>query len=58
MVLGNGSEATASTGAPVTGAGLRLALPLFLTPPWTSMAAALTLALPLAERALDELEST
>ena len=58
MVLGNGSDATESTWAPVTGVGLRLALPLFLTPPWISMDAALTWALPLAESAEDELEST
>ena len=44
--------------APVVGAGLKLALPLFWTLPCTSMTAALTEALPLAETALDELEST
>ena len=57
-VLGDGSEAAARTGAPVTGAGLSLALPCFWTPPTTSMAPAVTLALPPADRALDELEST
>ena len=43
---------------PVVGAGLKLALPLFWTPPCTSITEALTAALPLADRALDELEST
>ena len=43
---------------PVVGAGLKLALPLFWTPPWTSITDALTAALPLADRAVDELEST
>ncbi len=49
---------SATAAAPVTGAGLKLALPLFWTPPCTSMTEAFTEALPLAERALDELEST
>ncbi len=42
----------------MVGAGLKLALPLFWTPPCTSITDALTAALPLAEMAVDELEST
>ena len=59
-MLGGASEASglARMGSPVTGAGLKLALPLFWTLPWTSMTAALTWALPLADRAEEELEST
>ena len=59
-MLGTASEASgsASTAAPVIGAGLKLALPLFWTPPCTSITDALIWALPLADRAVDELEST
>ena len=42
----------------MAGAGLKLALPLFWTPPCTSITEAVTWALPLAEMAVDELEST
>ena len=59
-MLGSASEAerVGKVAAPVVGAGLKLALPLFWTPPCTSITDAVTWALPLAERALDELEST
>ena len=43
---------------PVTGCGLSVGLPLFLTPPTTWMPPAFTEAAPLIVRALDELEST
>ena len=54
----DGERVGGNVAAPVTGAGLKLALPLFWTPPCTSITDALTAALPLAERAVDELEST
>ena len=59
-MLGGASDASGSGTevVPVTGAGLKLALPLFETPPCTSITDALIAALPLAERAVDELEST
>ena len=59
-MLGCDSEPSGSAivAAPVTGAGLKLALPLFWTPPCTSITDALIEALPLADRALDELELT
>lgn len=60
LVPGTGSpdSGSASTATPVVGVGLSVALPLFCTPPCTSIALAVTLALPLAETALVELEST
>ncbi len=59
-MLGAASPANGSpiTAAAVTGAGLKLALPLFETPPCTSITAAVIAALPLTEMALEELEST
>ena len=53
-----GERIGSTAAAPVTGAGLKLALPLFWTPPCTSITDALIAALPLADRAVDELEST
>ena len=57
---GSGSDASgsATTAAPVTGVGLNDGLPLFWTPPCTSITDALIEGAPLADRADDELEST
>ncbi len=52
------ASGSATTAAPVTGLGLRVALPVLLTPPTTWMLAAVTLALPLATSAVLEFEST
>ena len=54
----SGASGSATEAALVTGAGLKLAFPLFETLPLTSITAAFTAALPLADRAVDELEST
>src|SRR5262245_40914993 len=58
--VGTGRPASGSLNAvtPVTGAGLRLALPLDLKLPTTSILPAVTWALSRAEMADDELEST
>ncbi len=60
LTLGTGRLASGSPkeAAPVTGLGLRWALPLDWTLPTTSMLPAVTLTLPLTEIAEDELEST
>ena len=58
-MLGKGSAENGSftTAAFVIGAGLKLALPVRETPPCTSITVAVIAALPLAERAVEELES-
>src|SRR5262245_15926163 len=57
--LGPASEASGSfTDTPDAGEGLMVAMPAFWTPPATSMIEAVSWALPLAEIAVVELEST
>src|SRR5271166_2468225 len=60
LPTGTASPASRSgtTFTPVVAAGLRVALPLLLTPPTTWILPALILALPLSVRAVFEFEST
>src|SRR4051812_27654789 len=52
------ASGSATAAAPVTGFGLKEALPDLLSPPTIWMPAAVTVALPLARTAVDDFEST
>src|SRR5205809_1148110 len=52
------ANGSATTGAPTTAPGWKAALPVERTPPWTKIPEAVMLALPLAETAVLEEEST
>src|SRR6267143_6129081 len=56
--IASAASGSATAAAPVAGLGLMVALPVLLTPPTTWTPAAVTLALPLATRAVADCEST